>query len=147
MKYFEDICVSEKRTLGPRAIDRDAILAFAKQFDRLPFHIDEAAAKESIYKGLIASGLHTMSIATSIIVDEYLNDKAMVAGLGIDQVRFLRPVRPGDLLSVDIQVQSTMPHPKSDAIGVVRIAVITRNQDGDAVMSGSVDYGFEKKAN
>ena len=113
MKYFEDISVSEKITLGPRLVDRDAILAFAKQFDRLPFHTDEAAAKDSIYKGLIASGLHTMSITTSIIVDEYLNDKAMVAGLGIDQVRFLRPVRPGERLSVDIQVESTTPHPKS----------------------------------
>jgi acyl dehydratase len=145
MKYFEDICVSEKRTLGPRAMERNAILAFASQFDRQPYHTDEAAAKDSIYKGLIASGLHTMSVATSIIVDEYLNDKAMVAGLGIDQVRFIRPVRPGDLLSVDIEVQDTMPHPKSDAIGIVRVAVVARNQDGDAVMSGSVDYGFAKK--
>lgn len=145
MKYFEDMNVCEVRKLGPRAIELESILTFANQFDRQPFHVDEAAAKDSIYQGIIASGIHTLAITTSLIVDEYLGDKAVVAGLGIDQLRFLRPVRPGDLLSVDVRVDDATPHPKRNEMGIVRVSVTTQNQDNQAVMSCSVDYGFAKR--
>lgn len=145
MKYFEDIQVLEKRTLGPRNIERESILAFAGQFDRQPFHIDETTAQRSIYQGLIASGIHTLAITTALIVDEYLADKAIIAGLGIDQLRFLRPVRPGDLLSVDVQVDSVAAHPKRNEMGIVRVDVATRNQSGHVVMRCSVDYGFARR--
>lgn len=144
MKYFEDMSVGETRTLGPRTIELASMLAFAGEFDRQPFHIDEAAAKESIHQGLIASGIHTLALTTSLIVDQYLGGTAMVAGLGIDQLRFLRPVRPGDCLSVDVQVDSATLHPRRDRMGIVRLAVTTKNQNGQAVMSCAVDYGFAR---
>lgn len=145
MKYFEDMNVSEKCVLGPRVIDLESILAFASQFDRQPFHLDETAAKNSIYQGIIASGIHTLAITTSLIVDEYLGDKAVIGGLGINDLLFLRPVRPGDLLTVEVHVQTVVPHKKRNDMGVVRIAVTTRNRINQAAMSCSVDYGFAKR--
>lgn len=145
MKYFEDIRVGERQVLGARTIELAAMLAFANEFDRQPIHTDEAAARNSIHKGLIASGAHTLAVTTALITDHYLGDKAMVAGLGIDELRFLRPVRPGDQLTAELQVESATVHPKNPGLGVVRVRVTTRNQAGQAVLSGLVDLGFARQ--
>ena len=104
MRHYEDIAVGEEAELGSRVIERDAMLAFSETFDRLPFHVDEAAAERSMFKGLIASGLHTVSAAAGIVVDHYLRETSMTGASGMDGVRWLQPVRPGDRLRVHIKV-------------------------------------------
>lgn len=145
MKYFEDFQVGESRQLGVRLMSREDIIEFALKFDRQPIHIDEGAAKKTIFKGLIASGLHTLSTAASIVVDEYLPDTAMVGGAGMNNVLWVKPVRPGDHIAVKIEVVRKAHHPKTSILGVVTTQQTVTTDDGSVVMTGEVDYLFGRK--
>jgi acyl dehydratase len=145
MKYFEDFQVGESKQLGERLMSREDIIEFALKFDRQAIHIDEVAAKKTIFKGLIASGLHTLSTAASIVVDEYLQDTAMVGGAGMNNVLWVKPVRPGDHIAVKIEVVRKTPHPKTSILGVVTTQQTVTTDDGSVVMTGEVDYLFGRK--
>lgn len=127
-------------------MDREAILRFAGEFDRLPFHLDEAAAGESIFGGLIASGLHTLSVAAGIVVDEYFVDTTMTGGAGISELRWLCPVRPGDTIGVALTIVDTERLAKRPELGRVRIVLDVANQAGQRVMTAHVDYLFRCRA-
>ena len=99
MKYLEDFPIGVRRELGSKLVDEDEVIRFAREFDPQPFHIDKAAAAASFYGGVIASGWHTCSMTMRILVDAYLNDTAAMGSPGIDELRWLKPVRPGDTLS------------------------------------------------
>lgn len=143
MKYFEDIEVGEVWDLGCRAVGEEEIVDFATQYDPQPFHVDAAAAKESYFGGLIASGWHTSAILMSLIAD---NIKAQnMAGLGapgVDQCRWLAPVRPGDVLHGRSTVLATRSS-RSKPMGLVTIRTELFNQDGVkmAQMEGVSMYG------
>jgi acyl dehydratase len=145
MKYFEDFQVGESKQLGERLMSREDIIEFALKFDRQAIHIDEVAAKKTIFKGLIASGLHTLSTAASIVVDEYLQDTAMVGGAGMNNVLWVKPVRPGDHIAVKIEVVRKTPHPKTSILGVVTTQQTVTTDDGSVVMTGEVDYLFGRQ--
>src|SRR5579859_3157513 len=104
-RYFEDFAVGHTLELGSYTITREEILAFARQFDPQPFHTDEEQAKASLYGGLIASGWHTASIFMRLLVDGLLNDTASMGSPGVDELRWLRPVRPGDTLRARFTVR------------------------------------------
>lgn len=145
MRHFEDFEVGAAHQLGSRVMDKASIIAFAQQFDKLPVHLDEEAAAKTMFKGLIASGLHTLSVATSIMVDEFLVGTAMVGGAGMNNVRWTKPVRPGDAVSVHVTVTKVDAHPKLPQLGVVCASLKVTAQDGSVVMTGDVDYLFARR--
>jgi acyl dehydratase len=141
--HFEDIGETLTRRLGPRALTLEDSLIFSTKFDRLPIHLDEIAAKESIYGSLIASGLHTLSLTASIVVDEFLIQTAMMGASGMTDVRWFAPVRPPDNLSVRIAVREKIPPRPGRPFGTIKIELETLNIKNEKVMSALVSYLFK----
>src|ERR1700712_5027688 len=104
LRTFEDIEPGESVRSGPVAVTREAILAFAQIYDPQPFHLDEAAADESLLEGLAASGWHTTAMSMRLFYDGFVRHVASMGAPGIDEARWLRPVRPGDQLSLLLTV-------------------------------------------
>ncbi|MFL6624424.1 MAG: MaoC/PaaZ C-terminal domain-containing protein [Sulfurifustis sp.] len=145
MKYFEDFRVGTSYRLGQKAVTKESILRFAQEFDRLPFHVDEDAARRSMFGGLIASGLQTLCLAASIIVDDLLIGSEMTGGLGMSDVRWLKPVRPGDAIEVGLVVAETEIMKKQPELGRIRVDLTVFNQDEAVVMTAAVDYLFKRR--
>jgi acyl dehydratase len=99
-RYFDDLKDGEHLHCQPVVMTREAIIEFGKQFDPQPFHIDENAANKSLFGGLIASSLHTLSACTRVVVEAQGN-VAILSGVGMHEVNMFNPVRPGDVLSVE----------------------------------------------
>ena len=145
MRYFEDFEVGAAYRLGSRVMSKADIIAFARQFDRRPVHLDEEAASRSMFGGLVASGLHTLCVAATIVDEDFLAGTAMAAGAGMDKVRWTKPVRPGDELSVHLTISRVAPHPRRPQLGLVGTVQQVVIQDGSTVMSGEVDYLFASR--
>ncbi len=135
MKYLEDFPVGVRRRLGSKLVDEDEVIRFATEFDPQPFHIDKEAAAQSFYGGVIASGWHTCSMTMRIMVDNYLIDAASLGSPGIDELRWLRPVRPGDTLTVYSTVQEMVPSKSKPDRGVLTTLSEVENQAGEVVMT------------
>ena len=103
--YFEDMAVGATVDLGKRSVSEEEILRFAREFDPQPFHVDPEAAGKSIFGGLIASGWHTCSITMRLLVDGLLSNSSSLGSPGIEQIRWVKPVRPGDTLHAVLTVQ------------------------------------------
>lgn len=146
LRYFDDIQPGESIMLGPRQLTEQDSLRFCKEFDRLPVHLDPAQAKHSIYGQLIASGLHTLSLTASIVVDGFLVHTSMTGASGMESVRWHRPVTLPNQLSVRVTVLETKPPIPDKRYGVVKCKLETSGQDGGLVMSATVDYLLEVKA-
>lgn len=112
--YWEDLTAGETVDIGSYTITADEIIAFARQFDPQPFHTDAEKAKDSIYGGLIASGWHTCSIAMRLMCDAYVNQAASMGSPGLEEVRWLKPVRPGDTLRATRTIEESRPTSKPD---------------------------------
>src|SRR5258708_13486375 len=113
--YFEDITPGSVTTYGPRTITREEIIAFASEFDPQPMHLDEEAAKKTMLGGLSASGWHSCAIMMRLIYDGFLVNAASMGAPGIDEVKWLKPVRPGDALSVPLTaLEKREPKPRPD---------------------------------
>ncbi|MEM5789560.1 MAG: MaoC/PaaZ C-terminal domain-containing protein [Syntrophobacteraceae bacterium] len=138
MRYFEDIIEGEHLDCLPVSISKEAIVVFATEFDPQPFHIDEEAARASVFGGLVASSLHTLSACTRTVV-EAQGDVAILIGIGMDEVKMFNPVRPGDLLFVDARwVDLKKSQGKPDR-GFARIRCKVANQKGEPV----IEYGYQ----
>ena len=135
MRYFEDFAPGQVIELGSRTITKDGIVAFAREFDPQPFHTDEAAAARSIFGGLLASGWHTGSLAMRILYDGLLKDTVSLGSPGIDELRWLKPVRPGDTLSLRMTILETIPSRTKPDRGLVRSLMEMRNQHGEVVLT------------
>jgi acyl dehydratase len=133
--YWEDFKPGDTFPMGERAIDRDEVMAFARQFDPQPFHIDEAAAERSIYGGLIASGWHTVAMVMRMMCDSYLNQSASLGSPGVDNVRWLKPVRPGDTIHAQRTVLESRASQSRPEMGLVKTRWEVFNQDGELVMT------------
>ena len=116
MKYFEDVRVGDVMRFGRYEVTREEIVEYARQFDPQPFHLDEEAAKASMFGGLIASGWHT-------------------GAMGFDDLKWLRPVRPGDVLSVESEIREKIESRSRPDRGTVKIESRIINQHGEVVMS------------
>jgi len=135
MRYFEDVRVGETDVLGSHTVTEPEIIAFAKKYDPQPFHTDPAAARGTIFGGLIASGWHTCAIMMRLSVELARRKEAMTTGSpGVDSCRWLKPVRPGDTLTVRAEVLETWPS-RSKPIGFVRSRMEALNQQGELVLS------------
>ena len=135
MKYWEDFKVGEVIELGSCAITEAEVLAFARKYDPQPFHVDPEAARRSIFGGLIASGWHTCALLMRLSVDAARRDGAAATGSpGLDTCRWLKPVRPGDVLTGRTEVLETWPS-RSKPIGFTRRRNELINQHGEVVVA------------
>ena len=134
MRYWEDFHVGEVEQIGERKVDRDEVVAFARQYDPQAFHVDEAAAEKSMYGGLIASGWHTCAMVMRMMCDAYLLDTASLGSPGIENLKWLRPVYPGDTLRGRLTVLEARPMNSKPDIGLARSRWEVFNQHGEAVL-------------
>ena len=132
-EHFEDVTVGETHEFGSRDVTREEIVGFADRYDPQPFHTDRAAAEDSMFGGLIASGWHTAAMTMELLVTNVFEGSGATGAVGVDELRWANPVRPGDTLSVRTEVLDTEPW--SDRLGLVRSETTTENQDGEEVMS------------
>ena len=132
-EHFEDVSVGEVREFGSRDVTREEIVEFAGRYDPQPFHTDAAAAGESLFGGLIASGWHTAAMTMELLVTNVFKGSAATGAVGVDELRWPNPVRPGDTLSVRTEVLDTEPW--SDRLGLVRSETTTHDQDDEEVLS------------
>ena len=135
MRYWDDIKEGEVVELGSRMLDKERMVAFAREFDPQPFHTDEKAAEASIWGGLIASGWLTGSTLMRLFYDGFLKDTASMGSPGIDELRWLKPVRPGDTLSARLIVLETAASRSKPDRGIVRSLMEVLNQHGEVVMT------------
>ena len=133
--YFEDITVGEKIVSPERTVTKEEILDFAHKYDPQPFHIDEEAAKKSIYGGIIASGWHTASILMRLMVDNMTNQRAGLGSPGFDDLRWVRPLRPGDTLHYESIVVETHQSKSRPEMGIVKADIKLFNQNDELVLS------------
>ncbi len=136
MIFWEDLEQGMTGDLGPRTITREQILAFGRDYDPQPFHIDEEAARASPFGGLIASGWQTAAICQRMIVEGMLKNTASQGSPGIEGLRWLLPVRPGDALTVRYQIVEKLPsQSKPELRGRIKLHYEIRNQTGATVMT------------
>lgn len=133
--FFEDVPLNEVRETGRHTMSREEVLDFATEFDPQPFHIDEAAAKDSIFGGLIASGWHTAAVQMRLLVDGFINDYASLGSPGFDDLRWLKPVRPGDTIRARAACIEKIESRSRPDMGVCRFRIEVLNQDDDVVMT------------
>ncbi len=135
MRYVEDFPVGVRREIGSRTVDEAEVIRFAKEFDPQPFHIDKEAAAAGFYGGIIASGWHTCSMTMRLMVDGYLSDSAALGSPGIDELRWLRPVRPGDTLTVYSTVAGVKVSTTKPDRAVMTTKTEVENQNGEIVLT------------
>jgi acyl dehydratase len=133
--YLEDLAVGERYAGGTATVDLAAIQAFAASFDPQPFHLDEEAARASVFGRLVASGWHTMAVTMRLLVEGELRSLWGLVGLGADELRWPRPVFPGDTLNVEWEVLEVRPSSSKPERGTARLRVMTRNQRGEIVLT------------
>ena len=133
--YFEDFEEGRVFELGEKTLTKEEIVAFAREYDPQPFHVDEEAARGSAFGGLIASGWHTAAIFMRLYADAVLHRAASMGSPGVEDLRWLKPVRPGDTLSATITVLDATPSASSPGRGTVYLVCEVRNGRGEKVMS------------
>ena len=132
--YWEDLQVGQVRQLGQIKPTREDIIAFAKQFDPQPFHLDDEAAKASVFGALCASGWHTCALAMRLMVTEFLCHTSSMGSPGLENIKWLKPVFPDDELRLQTIVLETKPMGKRPDIGMTRNLWEMFNQHGDKVL-------------
>ena len=133
MLTFEDFKPGHFGTFGPRHVTRDEILTFAAEFDPQPMHLDEEAAKRSMLKGLAGSGWHLGSIMMRMMFDGFINRAASMGSPGVNELRWLAPLRPGDDLTLDIDVTEARLSRSRPETGIVTFKGVVRNSAGEVL--------------
>lgn len=131
--YFEDLEVGRTIPVGSCTVSEDEIVDFAARFDPQPFHVDPEAAARSIYGGIIASGWHTCGMMMRLMVDNFLRNSSSMGSPGVDEIRWLKPVRGGDTLSVTTTALEVRPSSSKPDRGIVMTLWQATNQHGEVV--------------
>ena len=134
-RYLEDFSVGQVFNSGRLRVDKDQIIAYAKQFDPQPFHLDEAAALKSPFRGLAASGWHTAGMTMRLMVDGEFKPAGGILGVGFDDLSWPRPVRPGDELHTTSEILEVRPSKSRPDRGLLRVKTTTFNQNDEPVMT------------
>jgi len=132
MLYLDDLHIGQRFKSGTHTIDAVEIKAFARQFDPQPFHLDDGAAKDTIFSGLAASGWHTAAITMRLLVDSGLPLAGGIVGAG-GEIAWPKPTRPGDTLQVESEVMDITPSRSRPDRGTVTVRSVTRNQKNEVV--------------
>jgi acyl dehydratase len=135
VRYLEDFEQGAVFPVGSVQLSEAEILEFGRRYDPQVFHVDPEAARASIYGGLIASGWHTIAVTMRLLVDHVFNQAVSMGSPGVDEIRWHRPIRPGDILSPRLTVIETRVSRSKPDRGVLRFRVDVDNQDGELVMS------------
>lgn len=135
--YLEDLQPGMRFMTDTLTLDEASLLAFAGQYDPQPFHLDAAAAQASVFAGLAASGWQTCSLSMRLVVTSDFGQRVAngLVGMGVDNLRWPRPTRPGDQLQCRIDILASKRSASQPAFGVVKLRWTTLNQHGDTVMS------------
>lgn len=133
-QYLDDLAVGQKYGSGSLTIDADAIKRFASEFDPQPAHLDEQEAAQTLFQGLAASGWHTAALTMRLLVDSDFKPAGGVIGASLE-LRWPRPVRPGDVLSVETEVLEVRPSKTRPEQGIVKVCVTTYNQEREVLQS------------
>ena len=144
--YFEDLAVGQTFGTGNVKVEPEEVKAFAAEFDPQPFHLDEGAARESPFGGLVASGWHTAALTMRLLVGGELRVVGGLIGMGVEELSWPRPVRPGDVLRVESEVLGLRPSNSKPDRGIVRVRNTTLNQDGQAVMVAVVNMVVPRRS-
>jgi len=143
---FEDFEVGKSYTIGSHTFTREEVVAFAEQYDPQPFHVDEAAAEASVFGGLIASGWHTCSVMMGMLVRNFLRGSTSMGSPGLDEIRWLKPVRVGDTLTMKNTVVGKRLSASKPDRGIVQTRWEGYNQNGELVVtvSSNAMFGLRK---
>jgi len=133
--YWEDFPAGNVREFGNKTLTREEIIAFAREFDPQPFHVDEAAGSNSLFGGLCASGWHTCCLAMRMMCDEYLLESASLGSPGLESLKWTKPVYPGDTLRVRLTVLEARPMASKPGVGLVRSRWEVMNQRTETVLT------------
>ena len=132
-RFLEDFAVGQKFGSGRLRVDTAQIKAFAAEYDPQPFHLDEEAARRSLFQGLAASGWHTAALTMRLLVASELKPAGGIVGAGFDEFRWPRPVRPGDELHLEAEVLDVRPSKSRPEQGLIKVRTTTLNQNGEPV--------------
>jgi len=143
MRYFEDFSVGDQFEFGAYEVTEQEIMEFAGKYDPQAIHLDRDAAEKSMFGGIIASGMHTLSILMRMTVDGLLYETAGLGSPGIDEARWLLPVRPGDVLRARLTVAASVPSRSRPERGVLELSTEVLNQADEvvAIQKGKVMVG------
>jgi len=144
-RWLEDYEPGSVHEFGDIEVEEAEVLAFGRRFDPQVFHTDPVAARETEYGGLIASGWHTAALMMRLYSDHYLSRVATLVSPGVDELRWLRPVRPGDRLSIRVTVRDARPSRSKPDRGIVLSAVEVLNQHGEVVMTAVASNFFFRR--
>ncbi|WP_375415396.1 MaoC family dehydratase [uncultured Bradyrhizobium sp.] len=133
MLSFEDFPPGHFGTFGPRHVTREEILAFAAEFDPQPMHLDDEAARHSMLKGLAGSGWHLCSLTMRMMFDGYIGRTASLGSPGVNELKWLSPLRPGDDLTLDVDVVEARVSRSRPDTGIVTFKCSVRNAAGQAL--------------
>lgn len=133
--HWEDFAPGRVFEHGDLLVTREDIVAFASEFDPQPMHLDEEAARRSMLGGLAASGWHGCSMFMRLLAEAFVLRSASMGAPGVDEVKWLAPIRPGDRLTLRIEVTGTRPSNSRPDTGFVRITAALRNRSGAEVMT------------
>jgi acyl dehydratase len=133
--HWEDFVVGSVACYGPRTVTREEILAFAAEFDPQPMHADEEAARSTMLGGLAASGWHTCALSMRMMADGFVLKSAAMGSPGVEEVRWLKPVRPGDTLTLRATVVEVRPSRSRPGMGFVKVSYEMLDQSNDCVMT------------
>lgn len=142
--YWEDFQIGERVEIGAKLVTREEIVEFASKYDPQPFHVDDAQARDSMFGGLIASGWHTCAMVMRMMCDAYLSKSASLGSPGIDQLKWIKPVRPGDRIRGYRTTLETRASKSKAEVGLVKSLWEVFNQDDELVMSME-GYGMFKR--
>ncbi len=135
-RYFEDIEEGDVYELeGRYDVTTEEVKEFAEKYDPQPFHLDEEAAEESIFGSLAASGWHTASMCMRLLVDDFLEPETSMGARGVEELRWIRPVHPGDTLRVEVEILEKRPSESRPEVGHVRTKLTGYNQHDEPVVA------------
>ncbi len=134
-RYFDDFAVGERFTTRGVTLTESMIIGFALTYDPQPFHIDTEAARESNYGGLIASGFQTLALGFRMVLETGVFRASSMGSPGFDELRWLKPVRPGDTLHTELEIKEKAPSRSKPDRGILRVAYRIKNQRGEDVLT------------
>jgi acyl dehydratase len=144
--YWEDLLPGSVRDLGTVTVSAEEIKEFAEQYDPQPFHVDEGAGRRSIFGNLCASGWHTCALAMKLTVENFLNESSSMGSPGLENLRWLKPVYPGDTLRLQYTITESRPLRKRTDTGLIRAGWEMFNQHGERVLHME-GYGMFRRRN
>ncbi|MBS0517982.1 MAG: MaoC family dehydratase [Proteobacteria bacterium] len=134
-RYWDDYEVGKKYPLGSTTFTEKEIVDFAKLYDPQDFHVDVEAARNSLFGGLIASGWHVCAKLMRLFVDNYVDKRTALGSPGVDEIRWLKPVRPGDTLTGWVECAAKVPSKSKPDLGIIHENWKATNQNGELVMT------------